>query len=500
MEDASFLQHLSRQNFSPQDLSPDFLWDLLGRSPQLRGLNIGDDDWDVLKQIGDSWQFSDVKTPPRVLLLTNEPGAFVRGLMLANRLAQRSPLWLFLGNPHWAIAEERQVIEQVQPHQIWSDRHNPWRNEVVCRNCDTVNGGEFLQDHRSYIGIGTGGSSGHIRFAMHTWESLGSAVDGFRNYFDDVLDRGRVHSFCTLPLFHVSGLMQLLRCVWSGGVFQWGQLPKPSTQTFPSLAWQTVDDFTPPGSPESPSSGFISLVPTQLARLLDHERAIAWLGQFRVILLGGAPPWTGLLERSRQMQLPIAPTYGMTETGAQVATLKPTDFLDGKTGVGKILPHLALEIADTGSIVVRGPSLAAGYWQGEVIAPALTTGDLGTCDDHGYLFILGRQDDVIITGGENVMPQEVEAAILATGVATDVCVVGVPDQEWGQRVAAAWVPGAQETIPTLPQWRELLNRHLSRYKHPKWWRKVDHIPRNSRGKVNRGAIAQFFLSQTQDGQ
>ncbi|MEM9246914.1 MAG: AMP-binding protein, partial [Cyanobacteria bacterium P01_F01_bin.153] len=247
-------------------------------------------------------------------------------------------------------------------------------------------------------------------------------------------------------------------------------------------------------------SGFISLVPTQLARLLNNKGGGPWLQQFRVILLGGAPPWAELLEQSRQMQLSIAPTYGMTETAAQVATLKPADFLAGKTGVGCTLPHVSLEPADAGSILVRSSSLAAGYWQGEAIAPELITGDLGSFDNNGYLSILGRQDDIIITGGENVMPREVEAAILATGVATDVCVVGVPDQEWGQRLAAIWVPRTQQKIPTLPQWQKFLDSRLSRYKHPKLWRKVDQIPRNSRGKVNRGAIAQWILLRAQDGQ
>ncbi|MEM9245109.1 MAG: hypothetical protein AAGA67_05135, partial [Cyanobacteria bacterium P01_F01_bin.153] len=225
--------------------SRDFSWDLLGRSPKLQGLNIGSHDLEILQGVCEGWQRPGSGIPPRIVLMPKEPAEFVRGLVLANRLAQRFPLWLFLGNPHWAIAEQQQVIEQVQPHQIWSDRHNPWRSEVISQHPETVNGGKFLQENRSYIGISTGGSSGQMRFAMHTWDSLGSAVDGFCNYFGDALDQGRVHSFCTLPLFHVSGLMQLLRCVWSGGVFQWGRLPKPSTQDFDPLAWQTADNSSP---------------------------------------------------------------------------------------------------------------------------------------------------------------------------------------------------------------------------------------------------------------
>ncbi|MGD1850311.1 MAG: AMP-binding protein [Cyanophyceae cyanobacterium] len=519
---------------SSQDFSREVSWDLLGhlsgclgdreRSPTLQGLKIDGDSLGALQGVCKHWRCPNAgNRPPRILLLAQDPGEFVRGLVLGNALAQRSPLRLFLGNPDCSIAERRQAIEQIQPHQIWSDRHNPWHGGGIGKGIGEdmdnhpVNGGKFLKADQSYVGIGTGGSSGKIRFAMHTWGSLRNAVDGFCNYFDDELDGGRAHSFCTLPLFHVSGLMQLLRCIWSGGVFQWGRLPKSPVQDFSAQGFLAQDfpipDFPKPcWQPEENASpsGFISLVPTQLARLLDNSQAIPWLGKFRVILLGGAPPWADLLERSRKMQLPIAPTYGMTETAAQVATLKPADFLAGKTGVGYPLPHVSLEIAhETPSIVVRGGSLAAGYWQGEAIAPALTTGDLGRFNG-GYLSILGRRDDVIITGGENVMPQEVEAAILATGVAADVCVVGVPHREWGQQVVAVWVPQPQRrnSTPTLPpkvtptssQWQYLLGSRLSRYKHPKLWCQVAQIPRNSRGKVNRSEIAAQFLSQGQEGQ
>ncbi|MEM9772747.1 MAG: AMP-binding protein [Cyanobacteria bacterium P01_D01_bin.73] len=449
-------------------------------------------DFAALGQRLDAWRSPlESSTPPRILLMARDPGEFIAGLVFANGLAQRSPLWLFLGNPDWAIAEKQRVIEQVQPTQIWSDRHNPWRGgaETIHNAASDFDGGSFLTPERSYVAIATGGSSGQIRFAMHTWSSLRNSVGGFCDYFGGELDGGRVHSFCTLPLFHVSGLMQFLRCAWSDGVFQLGKLPKNAEM--PKLCWHS----------ESSPAGFISLVPTQLARLLETPSVIAWLRQFRVILLGGAPAWADLLGRSRHLQLPLAPTYGMTETAAQVATLKPVDFLAGKTGVGRLLPHVALKIGDgsqeLGAITIQTPALAAGYWRGAAIAPYLATGDLGQLDDDGYLSILGRRDDVIITGGENVIPQEVEAAILATGLAADVCVVGVPDGEWGQRVAAAWVPKSSH-IPTAVEWRQALGDRLSRYKHPKLWRSVRQIPRNSRGKLNRSAIAAWLLSELHD--
>ena len=428
--------------------------------------------------------------PQRVLLLAKDPEIFVNHLVLANYWAQRSPLWLFLGNPDWAAAEQQTALAQICPHQIWGDRQLP---QVTTPQPDPK-GGSFLKPDQSYVAIATGGSSGTLKFAMHTWSSLRASVQGFCDYFEPESDGGKIHSFCTLPLFHVSGLTQILRCAWSGGTFQWGQYPKGSVATFPKLTWISPTHPTP--------NGFISLVPTQLARLLDNPGAIAWLKQFRVILLGGAPAWPELLERSRQFQLPLAPTYGMTETAAQVATLKPHDFLGGKTGVGQPLPHVQLKIASQnfeGPILLQTSSLAAGYWQGNALnSNGWMTGDLGHLDSAGYLSVLGRRDDVILTGGENVMPQEVEAAILATGQVADVCVVGLPDPDWGQRVVAVWVPCGDQQLSnelSLEQWNCCLGDRLSRYKHPKTWKKIDQLPRNNRGKLSRSAIAQWCLGE-----
>lgn len=480
-----------------------------------RGGAMGSCEWDLLEwgrsHCPGPWlqQFDTIiqtataqPTPQRVLLLAKDPEIFIKHLVLANDWAQRSPLWLFLGNPHWAAAEQQAAVEQICPHQIWGDHHPPQgiTNAQNTQNAQAdPKGGSFLKHDQSYVAIATGGSSGKLKFAMHTWSSLRASVQGFCAYFKPESDRGKINSFCTLPLFHVSGLMQFLRCAWSGGTFQWGSYPKDPIVPFPKLPWIAASQ--PTSNPPTPN-GFISLVPTQLARLLDNPGAIAWLKQFRVILLGGAPAWPELLERSRRVQLPLAPTYGMTETAAQVATLKPDDFLAGKTSVGQPLPHVQLKIAPPnpeGPILLQTPSLAAGYWRGEALnSDGWLTGDLGRLDPAGYLSVLGRRDDVILTGGENVMPQEVEAAILATGQVADVCVVGLPDPDWGQRVVAVWVPGGDHRKVgelTLDQWNGLLGDRLSRYKHPKTWKKIHQLPRNNRGKLNRSAITQWCLGQ-----
>jgi o-succinylbenzoate---CoA ligase len=327
-----------------------------------------------------------------------------------------------------------------------------------------------------------------------------ATVAGFQTYFQVE----QINSCSVLPLYHVGGLMQFLRSLVSGG--------RLAVLPFKQLTPQRLD----------PADFFLSLVPTQLQRLMpDHA---AWLRQFRTVFLGGAPAWDALLCQARQQQIPLAPTYGMTETAAQIATLKPAEFLQGKSGCGQVLPHAILTIVPDsvlpqvssasspfGRIAIQAKSLMLGYFPDA--APhfdKLLTDDLGYFDAQGNLQIVGRSSRKIITGGENVFPTEVEAAIRATGLVADVYVVGMPDQIWGEAIVAFCValPKSLETLSgTASETRlenQLENRisalkiaiapRLSRYKQPKQWILVDQIPRNEQGKVSHTQLKQFLSS------
>jgi O-succinylbenzoic acid--CoA ligase len=324
--------------------------------------------------------------------------------------------------------------------------------------------------------IPTGGSSGQIRFAMHTWETLLASVQGFQQYFQ----QQQINACCVLSLYHVSGLMQFLRAFLSGG-----QL---AIYSFKSVeAGQTVDLPT--------HQFFLSLVPTQLQRLLVNPQTCQWLSQFYTVLLGGAPAWPSLLLQAKQQGIRLAPTYGMTETASQVATLKPEDFLRDRLGCGQVLPHAKVLIYSeegkqlgcnqTGIIQIQAHSLALGYyphpWVGDNSA-VYKTDDLGYLDEQGYLHVVGRTSNKIITGGENVYPAEVETAIYNTSLVKEVCVVGVPDEHWGQVIAAVYVPRAPE-IPVF-QLKAALANQISSFKQPKVWITIDQLPRNAQGKIN----------------
>lgn len=415
-----------------------------------------------------------------ILLAEPEPIDFLAGFIAA--VAAECPV--VLGNPQWKESEWQKVLSVVQPDRIWASGRIDSGLPI---------GDQKPQLQKGTIGIATGGSSGQIRFALHSWETLTASVDGFRAYFQ--IDR--VNSCCVLPLFHVSGLMQFMRSFCSGGKFALFASKDLEQQI------QQID----------PTEFLISLVPTQLQRLLQTSTNLPWLSQFQMIMLGGAPAWSDLLDTARSplgetanqsYRLPIALTYGMTETASQVVALKPEDFLQGRSGCGQVLPHAELTLCDragkpvapgqTGIITIRAASLCRGYLppqEGDRLEQnQLVTDDLGYFDAAGYLHLVGRDSQKIITGGENVFPAEVEAAIRQTGLVQDVCVIGLPDPLWGEAVTALIVPLANPPIAAL---EAALQPNLSRYKQPKKWIIVDRIPRNLQGKINYQQLKQEQL-------
>ena len=409
-----------------------------------------------------------LSSPPIIFIAESNPWKFL-AFFLASVAAKTQ---LFLCNPHWKQQEWQQVFELVEPDLILG---NDYLKYISKKN--TTDKYKYLENQdTSLIMIPTGGSSGKVRFTIHNWSTLTASVTGFCNHFSI----NTVNSFCILPVYHVSGLMQFMRSFVTSGKLailsysdlKQGQKTNINTQNF-----------------------FISLVPTQLQFLLQSQAD--WLANFQTILLGGAPPWQSLLDEARRYKLPLAPTYGMTETASQIVTIQPQDFLRGNNSSGRVLPHAQVTILDengnlqntnkVGSIALTATSLYLGYYGDSInsnLQPLekLITDDLGFFDNNGYLHIVGRRSQKIITGGENVFPAEVEAAIVATHLVKDVCVIGLPDSTWGQAVTAVYIP-AQEKISAVMIQKQIEDK-LSKYKLPKNWIRVDRLPRNEKGKID----------------
>jgi O-succinylbenzoic acid--CoA ligase len=474
------------------------------------------------KRVGDNWLIADgchqfnclveqflqeltplasLSIPPKILLAEREPVRFLAGFMAAT--AAGCPV--FLCNPDWVKSEWQQVFALAQPDLILGQEYSiPRQSLGTSKNeGNRQPGNSPIQNPKSKIQnsimIPTGGSSGQIRFAIHTWETLMSSVRGFQEYFH----LKQINSFCVLPLYHVSGLMQFMRSLTTGG--------RLAISPFKGLpAAENCDIDT--------AEFFISLVPTQLQRLL--HLAPTWLSRFQTVLLGGAPAWAELLELARHHGIRLAPTYGMTETASQIVTLKPEDFLDGNNSCGKVLPHAQVTIRNstgeilaphqTGIITIAADSLALGYYPPQSSQPnpnprsGLLPGndrqnfqvdDLGFFDEQGYLHIVGRSSNKIITGGENVFPSEVESAILSTQLVADVCALGLPDRDWGQVVAAVYVPISPSV--TAAALAAAISDKLTKFKRPKYWIPVASLPRNSQGKVNREQLQQIAMTWQQ---
>ncbi|MEP0871576.1 2-succinylbenzoate--CoA ligase [Trichocoleus desertorum AS-A10] len=417
-------------------------------------------------------------TTPKIFLAERSPERFLAGFLAA--CAAQCPV--FLCNPNWVQAEWQQVLDLVTPDLIWGDRDSltlpsdifaPSVLENFAQVPPKFGGlGEPGSSHSGWIMIPTGGSSGRIRFAIHTWSTLMASVWGCQQYFEVK----QINSYCVLPIYHVSGLMQFLRSFVSDG--------KLVVQSFKQLEAREFSSI-------DPTQFFISLVPTQLQRLLERQELTSWLAQFHTVLLGGAPAWSELLEAARRDRIRLAPTYGMTETASQIATLHPEDFLAGHQNSGRVLPHGNISIHSAfgellpsdqvGQIRIQAESLTLGYYPHLFEQPQFQPDDLGYLDEQGYLHIIGRNSHKIITGGENVFPAEVEAAIRATNLVTDVCVIGLPDAHWGQIVTALYVPACQTTSTNLS---DRLQARLSKFKQPKYWISIEHLPRNLQGKIN----------------
>lgn len=247
-----------------------------------------------------------------------------------------------------------------------------------------------------------------------------------------------------------------------------------------------------------------SLVPTTLGRLLDATEGS--LGpSMRAVLLGGAPATGDLLNRCIDRDVPIFPTYGMTETASQIATATPAEARANPGTVGRPLFWTDLSVrssagderppGEVGELVVSGPTVSTGYLDadGGFGPDGLHTGDVGYRDADGRVWVIGRTDDLIVTGGENVAPAEVEDALLTHPDVADAAVVGLPDDEWGEHVAALVVPREGADLSTATVESHCRDR-LAGYKIPKTIRLGETVPRTDSGTVRRDAVRERLRS------
>lgn len=298
-----------------------------------------------------------------------------------------------------------------------------------------------------------------------------------------------------LPLNHIGGISIILRSViYGSAIYQLGEFHEEMIKEFLS---------------ENHRFQSASLVPTMLKRLLD-DSLFKTHREFKSILLGGGPISESLLKKSAERGIPIVSSYGMTETCAQIIAnplLAPSGMYTPLKSVGKPFPPNEMQIRaengrvlgknQSGALWLKGPQVFDGYYDKEENTQRFdkdgwfNTGDYGHINGFGHLFIESRRTDLIITGGENVNPNEVEEAMQKLPSIKEAIVIGIPDEEWGQKITAV-VTLKNGKTPELSEIREQLKGSLTDFKLPKELKIVKDFPKTDTGKVKRWELVKKF--------
>ncbi|MCU7494675.1 MAG: o-succinylbenzoate--CoA ligase [Ignavibacteria bacterium] len=331
----------------------------------------------------------------------------------------------------------------------------------------------------------TSGTTGNPKGVMHSFSTLFYSATAS----DVLLRQTNMDSWlASLPFYHIGGFSIPVRALLFGACVA---IPDSLKSEDIALA---IETFRPT---------LTSFVTTTLRRLL--EMGVKPNKELRFMLLGGGPVDDALAEDALRENWKAVKVYGSTETATLVTALEVGKNTRKLSSVGKALPGNRIIIVDeyghevpkgkSGEIAIQGPSLMKGYWENpEETSKSLKegfyyTGDLGHLDSEGYLYVEARRTDLIISGGENVNPLEVEAAILRYGKVKDACVFALEDRQWGQRVAAALVKDGDFQPEELDSF---LRGHLAAYKVPRRIFFLDELPRTSLGKLRRDYIREMF--------
>ena len=318
-----------------------------------------------------------------------------------------------------------------------------------------------------------------ITYGMHWWNATGS-----------LLNLGLEPDDCwlaCLPLFHIGGLSILMRGVIYG----------MRVLVFERFDADSINEALLRGQ-----VSIISVVATMLQRLLSSLDQVSgddrYPSSLRCVLLGGGPAPRPLLEECLRRNVPVVQTYGMTESCSQAVTLAPEDAVRRVGSAGRPLPSVQLRImvdgdvaasGEPGEIMLRGPIVTSGY-VGQVAATAafqdgwFATGDYGYLDNEGYLYVLDRRSDLIISGGENVYPAEIEAALLEHPAVAEAGVCGIPNERWGQ-APVAFVVLREGQSADREDLLAYLSPRLAHYKIPQEIYIAAGLPRTSSGKLIR---------------
>ena len=336
-------------------------------------------------------------------------------------------------------------------------------SDILTTKSEPVSLSVDFPDEKIAVIMNTSATTGKFKSVPITWGMISNHVIASQKTLG-VFDND--NWLVLLPMFHVSGLSIIMRSLYNA-----------SSATI-------LDKFDEEELLKLINSGkinMISLVPTMLTKIIDKLSK----HQLRLILLGGEFIPQPLIKKCQKLGLPIYKTYGMTESFSQSVTFNILDFPDKLASVGRPLPGVEIEIhqpdaSSVGEIWLKSPMLMKAYLGQKAYGDAFETGDIGYLDEDGFLYLLNRRKDIIISGGENIYPKEIEDLVYSLSEIKECAVVAKPDDKWGQ-VPVLFVSGqiSKEKL------EDFLSEKLAKYKRPKIIHFMDELPKNASGKILR---------------
>ncbi|MEH7074661.1 o-succinylbenzoate--CoA ligase [Neobacillus drentensis] len=339
----------------------------------------------------------------------------------------------------------------------------------------------------------TGNPKGVIQtYGNHWWSAVGSALN--LGYMDEDC------WLCSVPLFHISGFSILMRCVIYG-------MPIVLHERFDEE--KAIDDI------QEKKVTIMSIVGTALTRIVEALQERRLPTHFRCMLLGGGPAPLPLLKACVEKDIPVFQTYGMTESSSQIVTLAPEYSLKKLGSAGKPLFPSQIQIVNEencvapagvpGEIVIKGPNVTPGYlFRPEVSKEKFNngwfhTGDIGYLDEAGFLYVLDRRSDLIISGGENIYPAELEAVLLSHPEVSEAGVTSAEHAVWVQ-VPIAFIVKREEANLSEEELEQYCHHHLAKYKVPKAFYFVQELPRNASKKLLRRTLREWVKGGRTDNE
>ena len=401
---------------------------------------------------------------------------------------------LLVDRAHQGVIDEIRSDLPVRRYLSADEPADGWEQaEAVAESAEPLPAGEPVAPEEVAIIMYTSGTTGRPKGAMLTHSNLWWNNINAAHQFD-VLESDV--TLVVAPLFHIGGLNVTTLLTWQKGgevVLHRGFDPGACLADIERLGITTMFG-----------------VPAMFLFMSQHPGfSGADLTSVRSLVCGGAPVPEPLIKTYNGRGIPIQQGYGLTETAPMVSFLTPEFALQKVGSAGKAPLFTEIRLVDDdgepvmaagerGEVCVRGPNVMKGYWNqpGEtqrVIDPAgwFHTGDLGYLDEDGFLYLVDRVKDMVISGGENVYPAEVESVLHEHPDVADVAVIGLPDARWGEAVVAIVVPAPGHT-PTLESLREYATSRLARYKLPTRLETLETLPRNPAGKVLKFELRERF--------